>query len=47
MSLENDNNDEAEDEYENIWMQAKTLEYMALSMLHRQRFFTTNNVLGL
>ena len=47
MNLAYLNNDEAENEYDNIWMQAKTLEYMALSMLQRQRFFSTNNVLGL
>ena len=33
MNLEYSKQDEVENEYENIWIQAKTLEYMALSML--------------
>lgn len=33
--------------YSYIWAQAKTLEYMAMSMLQRQRFFSVKTVLGL
>ena len=36
--------DDAESELDFIWTQAKTLELMAMSMLQRQRFFSSSSV---
>ena len=47
MHLELQVADEGEKSCEQIWISAKTLEYMALSMLKRQRLFSVNSVLAL